>query len=197
VAKEVCLSKTANDAVLREKSGSDRLGAFSPRTVIFYQFDDVRKRGPHQSEEMDNGSARLRVMLIISPASSAQSGLATCSDTSLSNTPDAISSDGLMHTIVIQATDNDVETPPEEYKIKEVVRITSRPIYGASKYAGVVAKFPERTRALLRLRFRCLVRNPARTNESIILDHVLGSGCADGCHNSSLRHCSDNRWLTQ
>jgi hypothetical protein len=102
-----------------------------------------------------------------------------------------------MHTIVIQATDNDVETPPEEYKIKKVVRITSRPIYGASKYAGVVAKFPERTRALLRLRFRCLVRNPARANESIILDQVLGSGCADGCHHSSLRHCSDNRWLTQ
>ena len=126
MAKEVCLRKTANDAVLRDKSGSDRLGAFSPRTVIFYQFDDVRKRGPHQSEEMDNGSARLGVMLIISPASSAQSGLATCSDTSLSNTPDAISSDGLRH-YLIQATDSDVETPPEEYKIK-VVRITSRPI---------------------------------------------------------------------
>jgi hypothetical protein len=122
---------------------------------------------------MDNGSARLGVMLIISPATFAQSGLATCSDMSLSNPLDAISSDGLMHAIVIQATDNDVETPPEEYKIK-VVRITSRPIHGASKHAAVVAKFPERTRALLCLRFRCLVHNPARANESIIFGSSAG-----------------------
>ena len=36
----------------------------------------------------------------------------------------------------------------KKYKIK-VVKITSRPIYAASKHAGVVAKFPERTWALL------------------------------------------------
>jgi hypothetical protein len=78
----------------------------------------------------------ISLMLVISPASFAQSGLATCSDMSLSNTPDVIPSDGLMHTIVVQATDNDVETPPEEYKIK-VIKITSRPIYGAHRQAGV------------------------------------------------------------
>jgi hypothetical protein len=76
------------------------------------------------------------LMLVISSTSFAQSGLATCSDMSLSNTPDVIPSDGLMHTIVIQATDNDVETPPEEYRIK-VIRITSRPIFGRRRYAGV------------------------------------------------------------
>jgi hypothetical protein len=78
----------------------------------------------------------IALMLVISPASFAQSGLATCSDMSLSNTPDVIPSDGLMHTIVIQATDNDVEIPPEEYKIK-VIRITSRPIYGRRRVAGI------------------------------------------------------------
>ena len=76
------------------------------------------------------------LMLVISSTSFAQSGLATCSVISLSNTPDVIPSDGLMHTIVIQAADNDVETPPEEYRIK-VIKITSRPIYGRRRYAGV------------------------------------------------------------
>ncbi len=76
------------------------------------------------------------LMLVIPPASFAQSGLATCSDMSLSNTPDVIPSDGLMHTIVIQASDNDGEVPPEEYRIK-VIKITSRPRHGRRKHAGV------------------------------------------------------------